>query len=120
MESIQQHLYIAGVCLMTLLEKAAIEMAFRELHKQEGFSKLFFFFFIPIIFVCGVEIKMAFWEKLSCQWLYCLWRIVVINFTCTCSSGALSWKEPGTLVYPSALHLHTGWKKECRDWLQDL
>lgn len=62
------------------------------------------FFFhppLPVIFVCWVEIKMAFWEKLSCQWLHCLNRIVVINFTRTCSTGALSWRrgvwaaEPG-------------------------
>lgn len=46
---------------------------------------------------------MAFWEKLSCQWLHCLSRIVVINFTRTWSTGALSWRrgvwaaEPGPL-----------------------
>ncbi|MEQ2159290.1 hypothetical protein GOODEAATRI_021356 [Goodea atripinnis] len=102
MESIQQHLCIAGVCLMTSLEKAAIEMVFRELRKQKVFVNCFFFL---VIFVCGVEIKMAFLEKLSCQWLYCLWRIVVINFTRTCSSGALSWKEGRLIGRTRDLHL---------------
>ena len=79
-------------------------MAFSELHKHRIFVNCFFFFPLsPVIFVCWVEIKMAFWEKLSCQWLHCLSRIVVINFTRTWSTGALSWRrgvwaaEPGPL-----------------------
>lgn len=64
MESIQQHLCITGVCLMTLLEKAAVKWH-TENCINTGFCKLFFFFSffalpLPIIFVCWVEIKMAF------------------------------------------------------------
>lgn len=36
---------------------------------------------------------MAFWEKLSCQWLHCLSRIVVINFTRTWSTAVLFWRR---------------------------
>lgn len=61
---------------------------------------------------------MAFWEKLSCQWLHCLSRIVVINFTRTWSTGALpgggvskrqSWDPylPSSVFVQTASLLHT-------------
>lgn len=57
-------------------------MTFSELHKQPFFSPFVNSFF-HVIFVCREEIKTYSGGKLSCQWLHCLSRIVVINFTHT-------------------------------------
>lgn len=44
-------------------------------------------------FLCvGLEIKMAFWDKLSYHRLHCLSRIVVINFA-RAFGRALSWRR---------------------------
>lgn len=86
MESMQQHLYITGLVLMTLWDKSSSKMTFSESHKQP-----FFFSFVTSFLhsschfpVLG-EIKMYLGggSKLSCQWLHCLSRIAVINFAHT-------------------------------------
>lgn len=58
MESMQQHLYITGLGLMTLWEKSSSKMAFSELHKQPFFSFVTSFLRSSCHFCVFGEIKM--------------------------------------------------------------
>ena len=105
MESIQQHLCITGVCLMTLLEKAAIKMAFSELHKHRVFVNSFFF---PSScnFLC-VGWRLRWHSGRNCHVSGCivwgeLWWLILHALGALerfLEEGCLS-SRAGTLIYP--------------------